>query len=47
MTSVAAEGGPGTVDAVLPVVLRQFLAVFGYDGWTGLDLGPAAVEANR
>ena len=36
MTSVAAEGGPGEVDAAIPVVLERFLEVFGYQGWTPL-----------
>jgi len=46
MTSVAREGGPGEVGAVLPVVLERFVTVFGYPGWQPLasdraDLGAA------
>jgi lipoyl(octanoyl) transferase len=37
MTSVAREGGPGEVAAVLPVVLDRFVAAFGYAGWTPLE----------
>jgi len=36
MTSVAREGGPSDVDAVVPVVLRRFVSAFGYAGWTPL-----------
>jgi lipoate-protein ligase B len=47
MTSVAAEGGPGTLAAVIPVVLNHFLAVFGYEGWTALEARPEGVESAR
>lgn len=40
MTSVAREGGPADVAAVLPVVLDRFVTAFGYSGWT-----PLAAEA--
>jgi lipoate-protein ligase B len=33
MTSVAREGGPEAVAAVMPVVLRQFVRTFGYAAW--------------
>ena len=36
MTSVAREGGPADVGAVLPVVLARFVATFGYAGWVPL-----------
>lgn len=36
MTSVAGEGGPAGVAAVLPVVLTEFLGAFGYDAWEPL-----------
>jgi len=36
MTSVAREGGPHEVDAVVPVVRRCFLGTFGYDVWERL-----------
>jgi len=36
MTSVAREGGPGEVSAVLPVVLDRFVSAFGYPGWAPL-----------
>jgi lipoyl(octanoyl) transferase len=46
MTSVAAEGGPDTVDAVTPIVRDRFVATFGYDVWRGLGATPdAAVSA--
>jgi lipoyl(octanoyl) transferase len=46
MTSVAREGGPRDVGAVLPVVLERFVAAFGYPGWRplasdGADVGAA------
>ena len=44
MTSVAREGGPDTVAAVVPVVLARFVAVFGYAGWRPLDPELPAVE---
>lgn len=40
MTSVAGEGGPEAVDAVLPVVRDRFVAAFGYDGWRPLHAPP-------
>ena len=45
MTSVAHEGGPGEVGAVLPVVLDRFVAAFGYPGWEPLRPDPPAPEA--
>jgi lipoyl(octanoyl) transferase len=45
MTSVAREGGPGEVAAVLPVVLERFVAAFGYDGWTPLETRALGEEA--
>jgi lipoyl(octanoyl) transferase len=36
MTSVAREGGPDQVAAVLPVVLARFVAALGYPGWKPL-----------
>ncbi len=44
MTSVAREGGPAGVDAVIPAVLRQFVATFGYDGWVPLTDGAPEVR---
>ncbi|MCW5891552.1 MAG: lipoyl(octanoyl) transferase LipB [bacterium] len=41
MTSVAAEGGPAEIDAVLPRVRARFVAAFGYAGWQEL---PASAE---
>jgi len=37
MTSVAREGGPSEMAAVLPVVLDRFVAAFGYAGWKPLE----------
>ncbi len=37
MTSVAHEGGPASVEEVLPVVLARFVAQFGYPGWRPLS----------
>jgi len=45
MTSVAREGGPGEVAAVLPVVLDRFVAAFGYAGWTPLEAHALGGEA--
>lgn len=45
MTSVAREGGPDEVAAVVPVVLARFISVFGYAGWCPLEPEPPAVEA--
>src|SRR5439155_1196233 len=45
MTSVAREGGPGEVTAVLPVVLDRFVAAFGYAGWTPLEAHVLGDEA--
>jgi lipoyl(octanoyl) transferase len=45
MTSVAREGGPGEVAAVLPVVLDRFVAAFGYAGWTPLESEALGAEA--
>ena len=36
MTSVAREGGPGTLESVLPVVRDRFVARLGYAGWSPL-----------
>jgi lipoyl(octanoyl) transferase len=33
MTSVAREGGPDTIAAVMPTVLQHFVATFEYSGW--------------
>jgi len=44
MTSVAREGGPPDVAAVLPVVLERFLGAFGYEGWEPMT-APAEVAA--
>jgi lipoate-protein ligase B len=41
MTSVAHEGGPAEVTAVLPAVLARFLDVFGYPSWRPLAGEPA------
>ena len=45
MTSVAREGGPGELAAVLPVVLDRFVAAFGYAGWTPLEAHALGGEA--
>ena len=45
MTSVAREGGPGEVTAVLPVVLDRFVAAFGYAGWLPLEAHVLGDEA--
>jgi lipoate-protein ligase B len=44
MTSVAREGGPAAVSAVLPVVLARFLDTFGYEGWQPMAM-PVEVAA--
>jgi lipoyl(octanoyl) transferase len=36
MTSVAREGGPREVEALIPMVLARFLGAFGYTGWRPL-----------
>jgi len=41
MTSVTREGGASDVAAVLPVVLAEFVARFGYAGWDPLDVARA------
>ena len=46
MTSVAREGGPGTVAAVVPVVLRQFVSAFGYVGWDAVAASLPASEVS-
>jgi lipoate-protein ligase B len=33
MTSVAREGGPDSIPAVLPIVLRRFVSIFEYHDW--------------
>ena len=45
MTSVAREGGPSEVAAVLPVVLDRFVAAFGYPEWWPLETGALCEEA--
>lgn len=45
MTSVAREGGPAEVGAVLPVVLTRFVATFGYEGWAALPVEAPAASA--
>src|SRR6059036_974095 len=45
MTSVAREGGPGEVAAVLPVVLERFVATFGYPRWAALETDALGGEA--
>ena len=45
MTSVAREGGPGEVGAVVPVVLERFVATFGYRGWAALGTDALGGEA--
>jgi lipoyl(octanoyl) transferase len=37
MTSVAREGGPAEIAAVVPIVLASFAATFGYPAWRPLD----------
>lgn len=44
MTSVAREGGPGEVAAVLPVVLERFVATLGYPGWSALATDALGAE---
>jgi lipoate-protein ligase B len=36
MTSVAREGGPAEIGAVLPLVRERFVTTFGYPGWEAL-----------
>jgi len=45
MTSVAREGGPAEVSAVLPIVLHRFVTAFGYPGWTALEAELPPAEA--
>jgi lipoyl(octanoyl) transferase len=45
MTSVAREGGPDEVAAVLPVVLARFVAALGYPGWRPLATDALGGEA--
>jgi lipoyl(octanoyl) transferase len=45
MTSVAREGGPENVGAILPVVLEEFVAAFGYPGWEPLEEAGGDAEA--
>jgi lipoyl(octanoyl) transferase len=47
MTSVAREGGPEELGAVMPLVLARFVAAFGYPGWEPLagDVEEAGVPA--
>ena len=40
MTSVACEGGPSALDAVLPRVLERFVSTFAYRRWRLLAGGP-------
>ena len=44
MTSVAREGGPAELTAVIPLVIDALVASFGYDGWVPLDAEPPAGE---
>ena len=44
MTSVAGEGGPGSVAEVLPGVLDRFMVTFGYPGWYTLSVDQVAPE---
>jgi lipoate-protein ligase B len=44
MTSVAREGGPETIGNAIPVVLRHFVAGFGYPGWEAQPASRAAWE---
>jgi lipoyl(octanoyl) transferase len=37
MTSVAREGGPAEIAAVIPVVVARFAATFGYPSWRPLE----------
>lgn len=37
MTSVAREGGPAEVGAVIPPVRERFVSVFGFAGWRALE----------
>jgi lipoate-protein ligase B len=46
MTSVAREGGPDSIAAVLPVVLRRFVSIFEYSGWDAGPMEPDAREAS-
>jgi len=46
MTSVAREGGPDTIGAVMPVVLRKFVATFGYAGWEAVTEVDGVREAS-
>jgi len=39
MTSVANEGGPSEVDAMLSFVRDRFVEVFGYSTWSPMDDG--------
>ena len=43
MTSVAREGGPADVSAVVPAVLGRFVSLLGYPGWLPLEPDAAAV----
>jgi lipoate-protein ligase B len=45
VTSVAREGGPADVAAVLPVVRDRFVTTFGYSGWQPLEEQRAEVCA--
>ena len=46
MTSVAREGGPDDVDALVAPVLARFLPGFGFTGWSPLvDVAAAEVSA--
>ena len=41
MTSIACEGGPGEIAAVVPVVLGRFVSALGYGSWRSLAVEPA------
>ena len=45
MTSVAREGGPGTLMDVLPCVRARFVATFGYRSWRPLEVEPVGGES--
>jgi lipoyl(octanoyl) transferase len=45
MTSVEAEGGPGDVATVIPLVVSRFVSVFGYEGWRPLEGAPQEATA--
>jgi lipoate-protein ligase B len=46
MTSVAREGGPETIATAIPIVLRHFVAGFGYSEWEAKQASRTAWEAS-